>query len=151
VSDALAPAALELLVGGSGSVRFAVPLDRIDCVQSSGDLPERYRCVNVPRLFDLPTAPEDEDRYARVLGANEPCYLRLGPDVRVEALPSERLTPIPSILAITAARWAWAALGLEGGQATVLLDPLRLAVLGAPHGKSGSAGDLATRSEQASR
>jgi hypothetical protein len=149
VSEAVTPAEIELLVVGSGSVRFAVPLDRVDCVESSEDLPERYRCVNVPRLFDLPTALDDEDRYARVSGAHDPSYLRLGPEVRVEVLPCDHLIPIPAILAITAARWGWAGLGLEQGRATVLLDPLRWAVLGAPHRKSGATDDAAAGAQRA--
>lgn len=132
---------LDMLVGGAGAVRFAVPLERVGHVEPHDDLPAAYRSVNLPLLFDLPTAADEEDRYARVMGVEGPAYLRLGPVVRVENLSSRRVEPIPPILGASAARWGWAALArTKDGDTVVVIDATRLARLGAERRREGAPG-----------
>lgn len=134
---------LDLLVGGTGAVRFAVPLERVAGVEPHDDLPAAYRSVNLPLLFDLTMVSDEEDRYARVTGVEEPAYLRLGPVVRVENLSSGCVEPIPSILGASAARWGWTALARsEDGGNLVVVDAVRLARLGGKRRREGAPGAL---------
>ena len=129
-----------LFVGGAAPVRFGVRLDQIGGIVSAADLPAERREVNLAGLFDQDSVAAAEDRYARVLGLDEPAYVRLGSLVKTLEIASRELGPIPRVLQTTAARWGWAAIHVAAGTVTIILDPLALARIGAARGTPEEAG-----------
>lgn len=119
-----------LLVGGREPVRFGVPVEALGRIREAPELPEARREVDLPRLFDAPTALRAEDRYAEVLGAPEPSYVRLGAVVEPVGLSASLVSPVPSVLRTTAARWAWSALAHVDDGYVVVVDALRLVRIG---------------------
>jgi hypothetical protein len=107
-------------------------MDRVHRLVRSTDLPPRYRSASLPRLFDLPSAPPEDARYAEVLGGEPDTFLDLGDHVRVLTPRPGDLEPLPPLLATVAARWGWTALVRDGDARRVLVDVLRLAALAAP-------------------
>ncbi len=129
--EALPPPAVNLLIGGEGSVRFGVVLNAIGRVLEHAELPASYRSVNVPKLFGAADLDRMTDRYAEVPAAGADAHLRLGTSTTVEAAPADRLDAVPRILDRTAARWGWSGLWLEGEHVVVVLDAARLSTIGA--------------------
>lgn len=120
-----------LLVGGRGALRFAVPLEAVATVEEWDALRSPCRVVDLPRLFDLPTADGRDDRYAEIEPLEETAYVRLGPAVRAEVKPAADVQPMPKVLEVVAARWAWRELLLDEEGVTLVVDPAALGRLGA--------------------
>jgi len=131
VPDPQDPLHIRLLIGGTGAVRFGVDLDTIGRVLEHGELPDRYRSVNVPRLLGTVEADRQGDRYAEVPASGEDAHVRLGPATTVEPVAADRIEPVPRILDRTAARWGWCGLWKEEEQVVVVLDAGRLSTIGA--------------------
>lgn len=126
--------ARRLLVGGRGPLRFGVPLERVVRVEDWGALASPRRVVDLPRVFDLPAAPAEEDRYAQVetdLAEGAVGYLRLGATVRAESRSPSSIGPMPRVLEIVAARWGWREIVLDEDGVVVVVDPDTLVPLGA--------------------
>ena len=132
--EAVDPRTVHLLIGGEGTVRFGVPLDQIGRVLEHAQLPARYRSVNVPRLFGAADLATEIDRYAEVPGPGSEAHVRLGPSATVEEVAADHIEAVPCILERTASRWGWGGLLSEdqGVRFVIVLDPARLAAIGAP-------------------
>ena len=122
---------LRLLVGGEGALRFGVPLDKVESVKEWSELDSPRRVVDLPRLFDLPTAEASDDRYAKVEGLDETAYMRLGPSAKAESLPRSRVQSIPMVLGTVAARWGWDSIVAHDDGVIVVVDPVSLGRIGA--------------------
>ena len=132
--DAVDPRTVHLLIGGEGSVRFGVPLDRIGRVLEYAQLPACYRSVNVPHLFAAAALDPEADRYAEVPAAGPDTHVRLGPAATVEEIPADRIQAVPRIFDRTAARWGWTGFlsADQGSGFVIVLDPARISTIGAP-------------------
>lgn len=129
-----------LVVGGRGRHGFAVAAEDVGRVVGAAALPDRYRAVSLPRLFDDDVGTPGERRFAEVRGAPEATFVELGPDVRVRALPRDRIAPVPPVLRRAAARWGWRGIVRDDGGFRVLVDVAALAPLAAPRRRDAADG-----------
>jgi hypothetical protein len=124
------------VVGESGTLGFAVPMDRVARVVASDALPARHRRLSLPRLFDgAAGAANSRSAEVNVEGAAN-TFFELGEEARVRTLSDDALEPVPACLATTARRWAWAGFVRDGARWRVLVDVPSLVALASERGAS---------------